>query len=141
MISTLVQGRLSLSMGSLNLRIVLRQPFVCEPRYNKINILFRHSILGNPKPTPPRSPYLPTAGKGAILRGGAPGAPEEKNMGLVKNFMAKRCKNCLLCKYARDKPETAFGRLMAWHGKFCPFWRAYEEVHGAEAPTSQPAEP
>jgi hypothetical protein len=43
--------------------------------------------------------------------------------------MAKRCEHCLLCKRARAKPETRFGRLMAWHGTWCPFWKAHQEVY------------
>jgi len=51
-------------------------------------------------------------------------------MNWLKTFMAKRCDNCALCKYARDNPDTWFGRLMAWHGKWCPFWKAQKEICG-----------
>jgi hypothetical protein len=48
--------------------------------------------------------------------------------------MAKRCEHCLLCKRARAKPETRFGRLMAWHGTWCPFWKAHQEVYAPVKP-------
>ena len=48
----------------------------------------------------------------------------------LKEIMADRCENCGLCKYARSNPEKAFGKLMAWHGKWCPFWKAREEKYG-----------
>ncbi|MBI5243079.1 MAG: hypothetical protein HY922_05245 [Elusimicrobia bacterium] len=47
-------------------------------------------------------------------------------------FMAKSCKGCPLCVYARENPQHWFGRLMAWHGKYCPFWKAYDEIYGQE---------
>lgn len=52
-------------------------------------------------------------------------------MGAIKKFMATRCENCPLCKRARENPDTLFGKLMALHGKFCPFWRAREEIYGS----------
>jgi hypothetical protein len=48
----------------------------------------------------------------------------------LREMMADRCENCGLCKYARSNPEKTFGRLMAWHGKWCPFWKAREEKYG-----------
>lgn len=59
-------------------------------------------------------------------------------MGLIKNLMAKRCEACPLCKHARQHPESLVGRAMAWHGKFCPFWRAWEEVYGQESKAQSP---
>jgi hypothetical protein len=59
-------------------------------------------------------------------------------MGAIKHFMAVRCENCPLCKRARENPDTLFGKVMAFHGKFCPFWRSYEaeqrekQVHQAQ---------
>jgi hypothetical protein len=49
---------------------------------------------------------------------------------LLTRILAKRCDLCPACRYARSHPETAFGRLMAWHGSWCPFWRAWTQVHG-----------
>ncbi|MFC1889708.1 hypothetical protein ACFL4G_08140 [Thermodesulfobacteriota bacterium] len=51
-------------------------------------------------------------------------------MGTVKNFMALRCEHCPLCNYARKNPETAFGKVMEWHGQWCPFWKAWQEKYG-----------
>ncbi|MFH1762127.1 MAG: hypothetical protein ABIA63_13595 [bacterium] len=50
-------------------------------------------------------------------------------MGKIKNIMAARCEHCPLCKYARNHPENRFGKLMHWHGKWCPFWKAREEQY------------
>jgi hypothetical protein len=52
---------------------------------------------------------------------------------LGTRFMAKRCDTCPACKYARNHPETRFGRVMAWHGSWCPFWKAQEKVYGKES--------
>jgi hypothetical protein len=58
----------------------------------------------------------------------------------IKGFMAKRCDGCALCRYARSNPESMVGRLMHWHGKFCPFWRAWEaEYGGKEEPSAKQA--
>lgn len=54
-------------------------------------------------------------------------------MGSVKRFMAKRCENCPLCRHARNHPETIFGKMMALHGKLCPFWRAWKQEYGKQA--------
>ena len=44
--------------------------------------------------------------------------------------MSDRCENCPMCRYARDNPKTWFGRLMEWHGQWCPFWKSWKERHG-----------
>lgn len=49
----------------------------------------------------------------------------------MTRFMAARCEHCILCKYAREKPDTWFGKFMQWHGTWCPFWKAREKVYGA----------
>jgi len=49
---------------------------------------------------------------------------------LIKRLMAKRCDVCLVCRHARKHPESVIGKLLAWHGRYCPFWRAWEEVYG-----------
>ncbi len=51
----------------------------------------------------------------------------------VVKFIAKRCENCPLCNHARENPETLFGKVMAFHGKICPFWKAWEREYGHEA--------
>lgn len=51
---------------------------------------------------------------------------------LLKRAMAKRCDLCLPCRYARRNPETLVGRAIHWHGKWCPFWQAWQEIYGAD---------
>ncbi len=51
-------------------------------------------------------------------------------MNRVRKFMAVVCQGCFLCQYARKHPEGWFGKLMQWHGKWCPFWKAREEIYG-----------
>lgn len=53
---------------------------------------------------------------------------------LLKRLLAKRCDLCPPCRYARAHPETRIGRLVAWHGQYCPFWKAWQEVYGARQP-------
>ena len=54
---------------------------------------------------------------------------------LGTRIMAKRCESCPLCKRARENPDTRFGKIMAWHGTWCPFWQARERVYGDETRT------
>jgi len=54
-------------------------------------------------------------------------------MSKLEKLMAKRCEHCPLCNHARKNPETAFGKLMHWHGKWCPFWRAWQKEYGPSA--------
>lgn len=56
-------------------------------------------------------------------------------MGAIKQFMAKRCENCPLCRHARNHPETMFGKLMELHGKVCPFWRAWKQEQDKQTAT------
>jgi hypothetical protein len=49
-------------------------------------------------------------------------------MGKVKEFFGTVCENCPLCKYARNNPDTPIGKIMEWHGKWCPAWQAYLET-------------
>ena len=58
-------------------------------------------------------------------------------MNPLQRTMGKICDNCPLCNHARKNPETRFGRLMAWHGNYCPAWKAQQELaaereHGTE---------
>lgn len=48
----------------------------------------------------------------------------------VKLLLAKRCDKCPLCNHARKHPDSLFGKAMALHGRFCPFWRAWQQVYG-----------
>ena len=54
---------------------------------------------------------------------------------MLKELMAKRCEHCPLCRRARANPDSLFGKLMKLHGKFCPFWRSWEQIYGS--PKSQ----
>jgi len=56
-------------------------------------------------------------------------------MRVLTELMAKRCDHCPLCRWARKNPDTLLGKVMALHGKFCPFWRAWEKVYGQGAPS------
>jgi CxxC motif-containing protein len=49
-------------------------------------------------------------------------------MGTFKKAMGTICANCPLCNHARNKPDTALGKVMEWHGKWCPSWKAYAEM-------------
>jgi len=49
---------------------------------------------------------------------------------LMKRFMAAGCEYCPACRYARNHPENWFGRFMAWHGNWCPSWKAWQEIYG-----------
>jgi hypothetical protein len=62
-------------------------------------------------------------------------------MSTIGLFFARRCEHCPLCRYAREKPETLVGKMMAFHGKFCPFWRAWESEYRQkqESPKAPPA--
>ncbi len=53
--------------------------------------------------------------------------------GPVSKLMAKRCDLCPACRYARANPESLFGQLVQVHGRFCPFWQAWQREHGAGA--------
>ena len=44
-------------------------------------------------------------------------------------MMAKICDVCPLCRFARKNPDTRLGKLLFWHGKWCPFWKAWEEKY------------
>lgn len=57
----------------------------------------------------------------------------------LKKLMATRCEHCPLCRHAREKPDTLFGKAMALHGKICPFWRAWQAEYGqAQGQAPQP---
>lgn len=55
-------------------------------------------------------------------------------------ILAQICHHCPLCRYARNNPDTNLGKLMAWHGKWCPAWKAYEKAYGQEDKKSSPME-
>ena len=51
-------------------------------------------------------------------------------MGKLKQIMAKRCDICPPCNYARKNPDSLVGKAIAFHGKYCPFWKAWQEGYG-----------
>jgi len=62
----------------------------------------------------------------------------EKPLALAEKLMAARCEACPACRYARKNPETLFGRLVQWHGSWCPCWKAWEKHHGDEREAPAP---
>ena len=59
-------------------------------------------------------------------------------MSKLEKFMALRCEYCPLCRHARKHPETTIGKVMVWHGKWCPVWKAWEKEYG-DKPEKQDA--
>ena len=51
-----------------------------------------------------------------------------KKHSTLKRVMAKRCDICPPCRYARAKPDTKVGKVISFHGKYCPFWKAWQEL-------------
>ena len=49
-------------------------------------------------------------------------------MNRFQRTLGKVCDNCPLCNYARRNPETRIGRIMSWHGQYCPAWKAQQEI-------------
>ena len=49
-------------------------------------------------------------------------------MNRLEEFLGKACDGCFLCRYARDNPATMIGKIMTWHGKWCPAWKAQKGV-------------
>jgi len=54
----------------------------------------------------------------------------EHQHGKVTRLMAARCEHCPLCRHARKNPDTMLGKAIRLHGRFCPFWHAWEKVYG-----------
>ena len=44
--------------------------------------------------------------------------------------LAKHCDDCKLCTHARENPDTMFGKVVHWHGTWCPAWKARQKVYG-----------
>ena len=55
---------------------------------------------------------------------------EKKQFGPVTRILAGLCHKCGICHYANRKPDSAFGKLMRWHRKWCPPWAAHTKVYG-----------
>ena len=43
-------------------------------------------------------------------------------------YLGERCDRCSLCNYARENPDTWVGKIMAWHGTWCPAWKAQQQL-------------
>jgi hypothetical protein len=54
---------------------------------------------------------------------------EQRHSFLIR-LMAWRCEKCPLCRYARENPDALISRIVRFHGRFCPMWRAHETVYG-----------
>jgi hypothetical protein len=50
----------------------------------------------------------------------------------IQKLMAKRCEHCPLCNYARENPDALIGKMVSFHGKFCPFWKAWQKEYGSK---------
>ena len=49
-------------------------------------------------------------------------------MNRFQRSLGKICDNCPFCNHARSHPETLFGKVMSWHGNYCPAWKAQQEI-------------
>jgi hypothetical protein len=59
----------------------------------------------------------------------------------VRVVLGTLCDHCPVCNYARKHPETLVGRYYAWHGKWCPAWKAQQELQATrEAKSEKPEE-
>lgn len=61
---------------------------------------------------------------------------EKKQFGKITQILACICHSCKICTYADRKPDSAFGKTMRWHRKWCPAWAAHIKVYG-EKPLSR----
>ena len=57
-----------------------------------------------------------------------------------EKWMAQKCVDCKVCKYARKKQKgLAYWFVKNIEGGICPFCRAYEKVYGRKAHAPVPA--
>lgn len=49
-------------------------------------------------------------------------------MNRFARFLGTVCDECKLCRYARENPQTLVGKVMEWHGRWCPAWKAQKEI-------------
>ena len=49
---------------------------------------------------------------------------------MLKKILARLCDICFLCRFARNHPDSWLGKLMLWHGKWCPAWKAWKDIYG-----------
>ncbi|WP_041439865.1 hypothetical protein [Syntrophobacter fumaroxidans] len=54
-------------------------------------------------------------------------------MNRLTRTLGRVCNDCPLCRYARENPATLVGKLMNWHGKWCPAWKAQKLIAREQA--------
>lgn len=62
-------------------------------------------------------------------------------MNRIAGFLGRVCDGCKLCQYARKNPETLVGKIMNWHGKWCPAWKARIEIEKERSVDQKPGSP
>ena len=55
---------------------------------------------------------------------------EKNEYGIGTRALATFCKNCGICAFANKKPNSNFGRVMAWHREWCPARLSHNKVYG-----------
>jgi hypothetical protein len=55
----------------------------------------------------------------------------------IKKILATICNFCPLCNFARNHEDSFIGRMMIWHGKWCPAWKAWQEVYDSHPEVRQ----
>ena len=54
----------------------------------------------------------------------------KEQFGMATRAWAGLCHNCGICAYANRKPDSAFGKLMAWYRSWCPGWASHTKIYG-----------
>ncbi len=49
-------------------------------------------------------------------------------MNRFTRYLGQKCDECGFCRYARETPATLVGRIMEWHGRWCPAWKAQKQI-------------
>lgn len=49
-------------------------------------------------------------------------------MNRFTRVLGQACDDCRLCRYARENPHTLLGKIMNWHGRWCPAWKAQKSI-------------
>jgi hypothetical protein len=60
----------------------------------------------------------------------------------TRKLLGTICDHCPMCNYARTHTDTLVAKYYAWHGKWCPAWKAQQEIQAArDAAARQQAPP
>lgn len=51
----------------------------------------------------------------------------------IQEWMAQRCVDCAVCKYARRKQKGFIYQFVKFESRICPFCWAYEKIYGKKA--------